>query len=36
MFLLIVLWPAGQQGHSIDYWYDFHSHWWNKFEKAKD
>ena len=27
-----LLWPAGEQGHRVDYWHDFDSSWWNTFE----
>lgn len=26
-----VLWPAGKQGHVVDYWHNFHSDWWHLF-----
>ncbi len=26
-----VLWKAGEQGHAVDYWHDFHSFWWPSF-----
>jgi hypothetical protein len=30
-----VLWEAGQQGHTEDYWHNFDSRWWNGFEPNK-
>jgi hypothetical protein len=26
-----VLWPAGTQGHIVDYWHDMNSYWWPQF-----
>jgi len=26
-----VLWPAGEQGHEEDFWYDLDSSWWPTF-----
>lgn len=27
-----VLWKAGEQGHTEDYWHDFDSSWWPSFK----
>jgi hypothetical protein len=29
-----VLWKAGEQGHSEDYWHDMDSSWWPTFAPA--
>lgn len=27
----MLLWPAGKQGHTSDYWHNFDSSWWSTF-----
>lgn len=29
-----VLWKAGEQGHTEDYWHAFNSDWWDQFKRA--
>ena len=29
-----VLWKAGEQGHSEDYWHDFDRSWWPTFKHS--
>jgi hypothetical protein len=31
-----ILWQAGQTGHTEEYWYEFHSSWWHKFQPTVD
>ena len=29
-----VLWKAGEQGHTEDYWHDFDQSWWPTFKRS--
>lgn len=30
-----VIWRAGEQGHSADFWTPFHEYWWPTFEAGE-
>ena len=30
------IWKAGEQGHSVDFWCDFDSSWWNQFKPSNN
>jgi hypothetical protein len=30
-----VMWKAGEQGHTEDYWVDYSSYWWTAFKAKK-